>query len=491
MNTSGTSTEGAAVSLRSAELDAVPNSGNLGLWDAVSIIVGIVIGAGIYETAPLVFANVSSPWAALLVWVIGGALSLVGACCYAELASTYPRSGGDYVYLSRAFGNLTGFLFAWAQLAVILTGSIGMMAYVFADYAMATFGLAPAWGAALAAGSVLALTFLNAASLSAGRATQNVLSGIKIAGLLAIVLAGFFWGLSGEASPPAKAAARTGSFGLAMILVLYTYGGWNDAAFVAADVRDRRRNLPRALLIGTGIITLVYLLVNAAFIAALGFENARTSRAIARDVVAGPFGNAAGAAVSVLVMISALGAVNALIFTGSRVHASLGADYSALAFLGKWGSRGRSPLGALLAQAAVSLGLIFLCGTGPGRAAVDAMLVRASFAKADWSGHGGFDTLLRCTAPVFWTFFLLTSLSLFVLRLREPDRPRPFRVPLYPLVPLLFAATCAYMLYSAVDYAGRLTVLGVAFSLAGIPLWLLSKRRPSALHQGAAAAPAE
>src|SRR5688572_13989282 len=154
--------------------------GQLGLWDAVSIIIGIVIGAGIYETAPLVFNNVSSPSAALAVWVLGGLLSLVGACCYAELASTYPRSGGDYVYLSRAFGPLVGFMFGWAQLTVILTGSIGMMAYVFADYAVALVN-APAPSAMPWAGAVvIALTLLHVLSVSLGTRAQNLLTAVKV-----------------------------------------------------------------------------------------------------------------------------------------------------------------------------------------------------------------------------------------------------------------------------------------------------------------------
>lgn len=458
---------------------------SIGLWDAVSIIVGIVIGAGIYETAPLVFSNVGTPLAALGVWALGGVLSLVGACCYAELASAYPRSGGDYVYLTRAFGRGAGFLFGWTQLAVVLTGSIGMMAYVFADYAVVACSLAPESSAWLAALAVIVLTALNLASLSVGRVMQNVLSAVKVLGLGAIVLAGF---LHGDGQRALAAPERTGdgatSLGLALILVLYTYGGWNDAAFVAADVRDRRRNLPRALLFGTAIVSLVYLLVNAAFLAALGLERARASDAIASDALALAFGSDAGRVIALLVMISALSAVNGMIFTGSRLHASLGADYSALAWLGRWRVQGR-PRGALLAQAAVSLALIGLCGTQPGRASIDAVAVRAGFAPVEWSGHGGFDTLFRCTAPVFWAFFFLTSVALFVLRVREPGRARPFRVPLYPVVPLLFSAMCLYMLYSAVAYAGVLTLLGVILTLSGLPFWLASSRRPPPISEEA------
>jgi APA family basic amino acid/polyamine antiporter len=464
---------------------SAPVSG-LGLWDAVSIIIGIVIGAGIYETAPLVFANVSSPAAGLLVWVAGGVLSLIGAACYAELASTYPRSGGDYVYLTKAFGPLSGFLFGWAQLTVILTGSIGMMAYVFADYASALFGLGASAGVILAGSSVLLLTLLNVGSSSLGTKAQNLLSVAKLLGVVGVVVTGVALALkrapeAATSVPPAVTEAAPGvSLGLAMILVLYTFGGWNDAAFVAAEVRDRKRNLPRALLLGTAAITLIYVAMNAAFLFALGFEGARRSQAIARDLFVAAFGPAGGAAISLLVMVSALGAVNALIFTGSRLHATLGGDYSALSRLGAWHPRWRSPVTSLLVQMAITLAMIGLVGTARGRASIDGALVFAGLSPATWSGHGGFDTLLSCTAPVFWMFFLLTGLSVMRLRKLEPDRPRPFRVPLYPLTPLVFCGTCAYMLYSSIAYAGTLTLIGLAPLVLGVPVYLASKKRPAA-----------
>jgi amino acid transporter len=458
-----------------ADGHALTGPSQLGLWDAVSVIIGIVIGAGIYETGPLVFANSANAGQALAFWTLGGVLSLIGACCYAELASTYPRSGGDYVYLSRAFGRVTGFLFGWAQLAVILTGSIGMMAYVFADYAVALWGKHGVTATLLAASSVLALTIVNVMGV-AGKVAQNVLSFVKVVGLLAVIVAGFAFGsVEAPHAPPTK---TEGSMGLAMIFVLYTFGGWNDAAFVASEVRDRKRNLPRALLLGTLAITVIYLLINAAFISALGFEGARASKAVAADVLHAAFGSIGAIIISVIVMISALGAVNGLIFTGSRVYASLGADYSALSGLGRWHPRLGSPVWSLLTQLAITVAMISIVGTDTGRRAVDATLTSVGLQAASWSGHGGFDTLLRCTAPVFWLFFLLTSISLFVLRRKDPDLERPFRVPLYPFLPLIFTATAGYMLYSAIDYAGRLTLIGLLPLVIGLPVYALSKRKP-------------
>jgi basic amino acid/polyamine antiporter, APA family len=282
--------------------------------------------------------------------------------------------------------------------------------------------------------------------------------------------------------PASAAARREGSLGLAMILVLYTFGGWNDAAFVASEVRERKRNLPRALLWGTLAVTLVYLAMNAAFLGALGFEGAQRSKAIARDVFVRAFGVGGGVAISLLVMVSALGAVSALIFTGSRLHAALGRDYSVLSRLAAWHPRLRSPVTSLLAQLSITLLMIVLVGTSSGRGAIDASLLSLGLAPATWSGHGGFDTLLSCTAPVFWSFFLLTGLSLFRLRRLEPDRVRPFRVPLYPLTPLMFCATCAYMLYASISYAGKLALLGVLPLALGLPIYFASRRRILDIH---------
>lgn len=448
----------------------------LGLADTVSLIVGVVVGAGIFETAPLVFANVDGAGMGLLCWVLGGVLSLAGACCYAELASTYPRSGGDYVYLTRAFGPKVGFLFAWSQLALLLTASIGMMAYVFADHARALFSFDERSTAWVAAGAVLGLTALNLASVTAGKATQNLLTTLKVVGLGSIVIAGFWPGETPVTAPAvASGSAPAASIGLAMILVLYTYGGWNDAAFVAAEVRERR-HIARALLIGTALVTLIYLLVNGALVAGLGFDRVRASPTVAAELLGLRFGTVGRSAIAVLIMISALGAANALIFMGARVHAKLGTDYAGLSVLGRWNRERGQPYGALLMQAAITVLLVVLAGLGVGRSAVDAVFAALGAAGTPWAGHGGFDTLLRCSAPVFWAFFLMTGLSLFVLRARDPHVERPFRAPLFPLTPLVFCGTCAWMLVSSIDYAGRLIVLCVPFLLLSIPFYFT--RRP-------------
>jgi amino acid transporter len=264
------------------------------------------------------------------------------------------------------------------------------------------------------------------------------------------------------------------NFPFAMVLILLTYGGWNDAAYVAAEVRNGARNIPRALLLGTLGITLIYLLVNAAYIWGLGLDGARQSRAIAADVLAKPLGTRGEQAMCLLVMISALGTINGLIFSGVRVYSTLGTDHAIFAWLGRWNRDRGSPWVALIVQAVISMSMIVAIGTPAGRAGMDQLFTMLDMKIESWEGHGGFETLLRCSAPIFWIFFGLTGLSLFILRVRDRERPRPFSVPFFPLIPLLFCMTCGYMIYSGVTYAGRFGLIGAGLLAAGLPLYGLS-----------------
>jgi amino acid transporter len=458
----------------------------LSLLDTISVIVGIVIGAGIYETPPRVFQVSGGIWTGLAVWAIGGLISLIGAFTYAELASAYPRAGGDYVYLSRAYGNWAGFLFGWAQLAVIMTGSIGMMAYIFGDYAARFFSVGESEGDRsylFAVGAVVVLTIVNVLGVSVGKVTQNILSAAKVLGLGGIVAAGLYvWitastsGNDATAATPAGDSAAPAMLGLAMVFVLYTYGGWNDAAFVVAEMQDSRRIVP-ALILGTLAVTLIYLIVNSAYLGALGFDGVSQSSAVAADVLRRAVGETGSQIISALVMISALGAANGLIYTGSRLYATLGADYSVFGALGRWHPALGSPVYALVVQAAITLLMILAVGTTPGQETLNHLFTWLGMEdRWTWQGKGGFDSLLALSAPVFWAFFMLTSLSLIRLRSADPATPRPFRAPLYPELPLLFTAACGFMLYSAIDYAGRLGLVGGVLLLLGLPLYLLSRR---------------
>jgi amino acid transporter len=439
----------------------------LSLFDSTCIIVGIIIGAGIYETAPTIAGCMGSWVGALGIWLVGGVLALSGALCYAELATAYPRQGGDYVYLSRAYGRWAGYLFGWSQLAIIRPGDIALMAFVFATYAQTLYAPLQNSRPLYAAGAVLVLTAINVLGVRESKWTQNVLTVVKALGLLAVVVAGLM--APGSPAAPAESGGLSlGGLQLALILVLFTFGGWNEMAYVAAEVKRPRRNIVRSLVIGTLGVTALYLLVNWAFLHALGYARVAGSSAIGVDTVATVLPDVAGRAVSVLICISALGAVNGMVFTGARISYAMGAEHTAFRALGRWDAGLGTPVWALVAQGGLSLAIVLVAG---------------SF----------IDTILY-TAPVVWVFFLGTGLSVFVLRRKEPATPRPYRLVGYPVTTVIFCACCAFMLYNCVSYAlanmpvGLAVVSGVL--LAGALLyWLTDLRgwgcgRPAEVSEG-------
>ncbi|MBW4685102.1 MAG: amino acid permease [Komarekiella atlantica HA4396-MV6] len=425
---------------------------SLTLPDAIALIVGIVIGAGIFQTPALVAAQAGSDIAVLLFWLLGGVVSLVGALCYAELATAYPNVGGVYYYLKRAFGRGVAFLFAWARMTVIQTGSIALLAFVFGDYASQILRLGTLSSSIYAAIAIALLTALNIIGLQQGKWTQNLLSAAKVLGLLLVVIIGLM-AVPNSAVP--VESASSGAWGLAMVFVLLSYGGWNEAAYISAEIQNKQRNIVRSLLWSIGIITAIYLLINLAYLRGLGLANMAQSEAVAADLMRSLWGAPGALFISLLIAIATLGATNATIFTGARTNYALGQDFSLFGFMGRWQQRPSTPTYALLLQAAIALLLVFL----------------GTFTRK------GFETMVDYTAPVFWFFFLLSGISLLVLRNQEPQILRPFRVPFYPFTPLLFCAVCGYLLYSSLVYTGVGAVVGVVVVAAGIPMLLWNNYR--------------
>lgn len=424
--------------------------------DGIALIVGMVIGAGIFKAPSIVAGNTGSGTEFLLAWVFGGVASLCGALVYAELSGRFPETGGEYRFLSRAFGPGTAFVFAWSRMTVIQTGAIAAVSFVFGDYAQQIVPLGAQGGAIYAALGVLALTALNLAGTPQSKALQSLMSFTLVAGLAAIAIAGLV-----APAPAAAAAAKPagGDFGLAMIFVFLTYGGWNEAAYIAGEVRDPGRNMIRILIGGILMITVLYLLVNLGYLAALGMDGMRASKAVAADVMRVTFGEGSAIVLALIVCIAALTTMNAAILTGARSSFAFGRDFGMFRVLGDWRAAGSTPANALLVQCAVSVALIGASAFTP----------------------DGFSAMVAYTSPVFWTFFLLCGVALFVFRARE-GAPESFKVPLYPVVPVLFCAVCAYMLYSSVNYIrfavafGVAVLVGIAVMAIGIPLYLAARR---------------
>lgn len=405
----------------------------LSLFDTVSIIVGIIIGSGLYKTTPIVAGSVASVGQLAGVWIAGGLFALLGSLCYAELATADPADGGDFVYLTRALGRPVGFLFGWMQLWVIRPGSTGAMAFVFAHYAAELMPLGP-WGPPVYACAAIALlAAVNVLGVRQGKWTQNVLTTAKVLGLLAVAAAGLF--ATPHAPSLTESAPTEPNVRLALILVLFTYSGWNEMAYVAAEVRSPERNVLRALLLGTLAVVFIYLSVNAAFVRVLGLSGLAGSQAVAADMMqraAGPWG---AKAVSVLICVSALGAMNGMTFTGARIYYAMGQQHALFSPLGVWSARFGTPARSILLEAGITV----------------AMVVALSIFYA--SAADPFTHMVDMTAWPFWLFLSLTGLTVIVLRGREPCPPGAFRLPLHPWGPIAFCLVCLFMLYSSVHYA--------------------------------------
>ena len=430
----------------------------LSLYDVIALTVGIVLGASIFKTPALVAETAGSSWAVFLAWLLGAGVSFVGALCYAELAAAYPDAGGDYHYLHRAFGERLAFLFAWARLAVIQTGSIALLAFVFGDYASELWHLGEHSPSLYAALAVVGLTGLNMTGVRQGKTVQRWLTITTILGLLLIVVAGFLAPPSSLPSGSPSGTPQSGvgeSFGMAMVFVLLTYGGWNEAAYVSSELRNVRRNMSRALIGSIGLIALLYLLVNMAYLRGLGLEGMIGSEAVAADLMRSTLGNWGAQLLSLLVVAAALSSANATIFTGARTSFALGRDFRLFSFLGRWKQAKGTPANALLVQGGI---VLFLVGLG-------------AFTRQ------GFEAMVDYTAPVFWVFFFLTGVALLALRRQEPEADRPYRVPFYPWTPLAFCTAAVYMLWSSLAYTGIGAFVGVAVLLAGIPLLFLRRYR--------------
>ena len=444
------------------ETAAAQPRATLTLFDAITMIVGLIVGAGIFGTPAIVAGAAGSESTMFAVWIAGGVFAVIGALCYGELATAFPSAGGEYHFIRRAYGPALSFLYGWARMTVIVAGSIAVFAFLFGDYFSRVINLGAHSSAIYAAIVVAALTVVNYLGIREGKATQNVFTVLEVGGLVLIVVAGLF--LAPDPTPAAP-AAQGGSnpwyFGAglatAMLFVLFTYGGWNDAAYISAEVRDRSRNMVRALLIAIGLVMLLYLLVNLAYAKGLGYDALSRSDAVAADLLKRVWGSTGEKVISIMIAIAALTSVNGSMIVGARSNYALGRDWPALGFLGRWDEASGSPRTAMLVQGAIALALV-------------------AFGAVQQTGFKG---LVEYSLPVFWGFFMLTGIALFVLRRKEPDAHRPFRVPGYPVVPAIFVCVCAYLLYSSLTYHGKHALVGLAVLGIGALVLLVARRRPS------------
>jgi APA family basic amino acid/polyamine antiporter len=431
---------------------------SLTLFDMTMIAIGGTIGSGIFLTPSLIAHALPSPWLIMAVWVVGGLMAMAGALTFAELAALMPRAGGEYVYLTEAYGGLVGFLFGWAYFLVCNAGGLGALSVAFATYFGYFVPLGPAGTKLVAISGLLLLTTINVLGVKAGAIFSDVFTVLKIAGIAALVAVGFSLGSAHTTSFAFSLGEVPGGLGAglatAMVGVLWSTGGWQHATYASAEVKDPRRTLPRAMIIGTAAVTMIYLLVNVAYMFLLSPQEIAASPRLAADAVSRVLGPAGGSAISLAIFISTFGVVGIYTLTAPRIYyamANAGLFFKRVADVHP---RFHTPAFAIIAQSLWAVVLILFWGT--------------------------FENLISYVVFTDWIFFGLAAASVFVFRRRAPDAERVARVPFYPVTPLFFVVMSAWFVAVTLVQRPAQAWAGLAFLALGVPVYFYWNHRRQA-----------
>ena len=432
----------------------------LGVWSAAAVLVGSTIGSGIFRVPSGVAAEVGSVGAIALIWITGAVVMLFGALTIAELAAMYPRSGGVYVYLREAYGPLPAFLFGWTELLLIRPSALGAIAMIFAEYLSRLVPLTQAQIHIVAAVAIAVLAAANIRSVTWGAAVQNVSTAAKVAALVGLTLVLFAFGdasAGAYAGPIEWSPLSWAGFGVALVAVMWAYDGWADLTFIAGEVKDPGRTMPRALLGGAATIAVIYLFVNAAYLYVLSPTDMAGAPLVAADAMMRIFGAVGASVVAALVMLSTFGALNGSTMTGPRILYAMADDGLFFRPVAAVHPRFRTPYVAI--ALAAGLGIAYVS-------------IRS------------FEQLASSFILGIWPFYALAVGAVFLLRRRRPDEPRPYRTVGYPIVPLVFLVAAVAMLLNALVEQPLSTGRDFAIILIGIPVyygwrvWAARRRLP-------------
>jgi APA family basic amino acid/polyamine antiporter len=427
----------------------------LGLFDATMINVGTIIASAIFIVPAVIAAGLHATSLTILVWVVGGIVSLLGAVSIAELAAAMPRAGGAFVYLSEAYGPVWGYLYGWANGTVVNPASIAAIAVGFAGYLGFFFPLSGAGIKAVAIASILGLTLLNAIGVRAGALTQNVLTTLKIGILIALIVIGF--ALPGGSSanlqpwwPEGSWSSLIGPLGIAMVAVLWAYDGWIETTYVAGEVTEPGRNLPRAIIYSTVIAVALYVLVTVSFTYVLSSARVAGSSLVASDAAQVTLGRFGAGLVAGAILISTLGANNGIVLTAARIPYAMAREGVMFRWIGGVHPRFLTPVPSLIAQAGVS---ILLALTGK------------------------YDQLFTYVIFTEFLFYALMCAAVIRLRARAPAMERPYRAWGYPVTPLAFIAFAVWLVGNTIAEKPKDALVGTVILVAGLPLYFYWKRQ--------------
>jgi APA family basic amino acid/polyamine antiporter len=443
----------------------------LGIWTAVSIVIGTVIGSGVFLVPTRMIQYVGSVGSLFIVWIAAGLLSLFGALTYAELAAAMPEAGGEYVYLREAYGPFWGYLYGWTQFWVAKSGSIATLAAGFYTYLTSfvpvlsrpiyilPWHIGPGgnfleihYGQLVAICLILVLAAVNYTGVRSGGNLQVLVTGIKMMLIAGIIAVGLFSGKGnfGHFHSSIQSVGGIAGFFAAMVSALWAYDGWNNVSMVSSEIEKPQRNLPRALIIGTLAVIATYLLINVAYFYVLTPSQVASSSRVAADMMAHLYGGIAANLVSIAVMISIFAALNGSILSGARVPYAMARD-------------------GLFFRAAAKVHPEFRT---PGNSMIMLCIWSCVVVLSGW-----FDDLYNFVIFGSWILYLMTAASVFVLRIKRPDLPRPYRVIGYPILPMCFVAVAALLLWNTLQTRPRESLMGLGLMALGVPCYFFWKSR--------------
>lgn len=442
-------------------MKTVSSARSLNLFDAAMISSGAMIGSGIFMNSAESARFLQTSSQLLLVWILGGVIAFLGALCFAELGAMFPQSGGQVVYLERAFSPWAGFLFGWTLFSTIQTGAIAAVSYTCARFIGAFIPMPDVWVGVLAAGIIWLLSAVNVLGIRPGSLVQNIFTTLKILALVTLIAVGVFWFKAphfdlGPLFPGGLDLRMLSVMGLALMPALFSYGGWQNLNFVAGEVKNPARTMPLAVISGVSLVVAVYVLSNVVYVKALPIGEIAASTKLASDAFQAMVGPWGAKFVSLAIVVSTFGITNVFILTGARVYQSMALAGTFLPLAARLHPRFGTPYISIVLQSAWASGLLLTNTYGQ---------------------------LLQYVTFGDWIFFGLTALALIVLRRKMPDAPRPYKAWGYPLAPLAFLLISAAVVVNVFLSSLVKSLIGSAIILAGLPLFHFSKRMGAAAYQ--------
>ncbi|HET9619919.1 MAG TPA: amino acid permease [Kofleriaceae bacterium] len=434
----------------------MPLARRLGALDATMIVVSGIIGSGIFINPYVVAQKVHTPFLILGVWIAGGVIALCGAFVFAELGTVLPRVGGQYAFFREAFHPLVGFLHGWALLFIIQSGATAAVAFACGDYIVKLAGLPPHHARTLAVAILAALVVFHSSGIKPGAVLINVITIGKTLAIAVLVVGGFLLTdragvTTGPLMPPdLHGPGLISAFFAGLVPVMFSYGGWQNANFVVEEMRDPERNLPRAILFGVAIVITVYVSANIAYVHVLSAPVLAATTTPAADLATQILGPRGGAAISVLVIISTFGFLNLALMTAPRVYYAMAQDGLFFPIVARVSPRTHVPVAAIATQGVLAAGFVLI---------------------------NEYERLLGYAVFADWIFFALAGVALMVFRTTRPDAPRPYRTPLYPVVPILFVVAGLGIVVNTYITDLQNALIGTAILVIGVPVYLLWQRR--------------